>query len=143
MITDIYKLHWIKDKFSYIGCLRNQKKFAMGDNVFFSVDGHDILKGKIVGIELLPTENPEYEYKVEMQKEAVESKIKESMREDRFTLICDRIFESIEEAEESAYKNLEHLYKLQMNEIKTYFSQFKNNKLTFVYSKQKFIFAEV
>ena len=38
----------------------------------------------------------------------LESKIKESMREDRFTLICDRIFESIEEAEESAYKNLEH-----------------------------------
>jgi len=42
------------------------------------------------------------------------------------TLTCDKVFTTIQEAKESAEKNLKHLYELEKKEIENYFNQFKN-----------------
>lgn len=55
MIDDIYKVDtFLHEKFNYVGTLRNQYKFNIEDDVFFSPIGtNDIHRGKIVGVERL------------------------------------------------------------------------------------------
>lgn len=130
-INGIYKLKYMQDTWSFVGLLRNEKKFNLHDEVFFSMNNHEISKGKIVGVELPPTENPEYRYKVQLEERLVENAAEEhdiciymDNNLDRITISCDHIFNTPEEAKESAIKNLEICYKLQKEEIEKYFNPF-------------------
>ena len=134
-ITDIYKLAYMNGSFSYVGTLRNEKIFNIHDKVYFSYDGNKIAYGFICGVELPPAQNPEYIYKIEVSdwmfynnvEKEVEDFIhsKEVGKLKNVTLKCDRIFSTIEEAKESAMKNLEHHYKLELEAIERYFNQLK------------------
>lgn len=124
-IKDIYKVNYQKDSFAFIGLLRNEKVFKINDNVFFSPSKYrgQIVRGIIKGVELTISENPEYIYKIEIP----ESVAKDNNYDvEKFeNIICNEIFSSIEEAKESAIKNCELMYKLQMEEIKRYFDGFE------------------
>jgi 4-hydroxyphenylpyruvate dioxygenase-like putative hemolysin len=128
-INQIYRVSYMKDKFSYVGLLRNEKKFNINDKVFFSINGNEIAFGRIVGVELLPADNPEYQYKIELPEELIRQRMKfkkfyEGREIDKITLNCESIFSTVQEAKESALKNLERMEKLQRQEIERYFGQF-------------------
>jgi len=120
----------MKGRFSYVGLLRNEKIFNINDKVFFSINNHDIAFGRIVGVELPPEDNPEYKYKIELPEELVRQRLGhkdfyEGKDIDKVELHCGTIFTTIEEAKESALKNLERMAELQKKEIERYFKQFK------------------
>ena len=119
MIDDIYKVDtFLHEKFNYVGTLRNQYKFNIEDDVFFSPIGtNDIHRGKIVGVERLESLNAEYLYKVAFCGGSNQT----------VKLECDRIFKSIEDAKKSAKNNLLHRFQLQRSEIERYFKAFENN----------------
>lgn len=121
-IKDIYEINYMRNKFSYCGLLRNAKQFNINDNVFFSSSRHDgeIFRGIIIGVELLPSENPEYKYKVKIPKELCKKKEKGLYE----NIICDSIFNDIEEAKRSAIEELESMSSIQKQEIVRYFDQF-------------------
>lgn len=131
MIKDIYKMIYMRDTFSYIGTLRNAKKFNINDNIFYAI-GQRIIKGRIVGVELLPSENPEYRYKIDLPEDIVRESVSNAEQwyskdyevPKTTTLTCDSIFSNIEEAKQSAIKDLENKYELQKEEIEKYFNQF-------------------
>lgn len=129
-IQNIYEVNYMSSEFSYVGTFRNQKKFDLNDNVFFAYDGHKIARGKIIGIELTIDLNPEYIYKVLLDKHFVtDSGFKdefdyEHIKETTYNLTCKRIFTSLSEAKKSAFNNLETMYKLQKDQIERYFAQF-------------------
>jgi hypothetical protein len=128
-INQIYRVYYMKDKFSYVGLLRNEKKFNINDKVFFSINGNEIAFGRIVGVELPPAENPEYQYKIELPEELIRQRMElkkfyEGKEIDKITLHCGSIFSTVQEAKESALKNLERMEKLQREEIERYFGQF-------------------
>lgn len=128
-INQIYRVPYMKNKFSYVGLLRNEKLFNINDKVFFSINGNEIAFGRIVGVELPPVDNPEYQYKIELPEELIRQRIEfekfyEGKEIDKVTLNCESIFYTIQEAKESALKNLERMEKLQREEIERYFSQF-------------------
>lgn len=128
-IKNIYRVQYMKDTFSYVGLIRNEKKFNINDKVFFAINGNEISFGRIVGVELPPIDNPEYQYKIQLPEELIRERMafkdfNEGQGIDSVVLNCDSIFSSIKEAEESAKRNLERMYTLQMEEITRYFSQF-------------------
>lgn len=130
-IKEIYRLNYMRNYWSYVGTLRNQKKFNLHDKVFFVVNGNEIAKGEIVGVELPPVDNPEYKYKIKLPEELIRQRMDNDdfyngENFDKVTLICDSIFNTIEEAKESAIKQLDKLYKLQKKEIDRYFKQWHN-----------------
>jgi hypothetical protein len=83
---------------------------------------NQIARGVIVGIELLPAENPEYSYKIKLYPSVIDANGK---GDDIHELNCDNMFATIEEAKQSAIQMLEKSYELQKNEIEQYFGQFK------------------
>lgn len=128
-INQIYRVSYIKDRFSYVGLLRNEKRFVMYDKVFFSINGNEIAFGRIVGVELPPVDNPEYQYKIELPEELIRQRMEfekfyEGKEINKIVLDCESIFATIQEAKESALKNLERMEKLQREEIERYFNQF-------------------
>lgn len=130
MINEIYRIRFDKNTWSYIGTLRNEKKFNLNDHVFFAINGNEIARGTICGVELPPEENPEYRYKIKLPEDLIRQRMgddfwKEKPDFDKVTLTCDRIFNSIEEAEESAIKNLELDYKIQKENIERYFKRLR------------------
>ena len=129
-ITDIYRLDFIRDRFQYNGLLRNEKVFGIGETVFFSINGgDDISYGIIKGIELTDNENPEFIYKIRFSRDLIGFVDDTNLHE--VTIICDKIFRSIDEAKESALKNLERMHRLQLNQINSYFDKLKETyKLT-------------
>lgn len=111
--------YW-KDKFSYCGTLRNQRVFNINDSVFANIRGNEIIKCRVIGVELTISDNPDYIYKLEIPEEAVvdfNHNIVDSV-------MCDRIFNTIEEARESAIDNNKRMSSLQHRQINNYFSQF-------------------
>ena len=97
--------------------------------MFFSIDKHDISFGRIVGVELPPIENPEYQYKIELPEELIRERMKfkdfyEGKEIDKVVLDCESIFSTVQEAKDSALKNLERMTELQKEEIERYFGQF-------------------
>ena len=70
-IKDIYSVNYMKDHFNYVGTLRNEKRFNIGDNVLFTMMAREIFRGRIIGIELPPTDNPDYLYKIQIKKEII------------------------------------------------------------------------
>jgi hypothetical protein len=126
VISDIYKVEYMRNRISYIGLLRNEKKFNINDNVFFAY-GEKIFRGKIVGVELLPAENPEYKYKVQLSEDLMPIRYTqpESVKPVEYgNLICDDIFNTVEEAKQSAIDQLKKMTELQRKEIERYFKQF-------------------
>ena len=127
IINEIYRLRFMQDSWSYVGLLRNEKVFNLHDKVFFTINGNEIAKGEIVGVELPPEQNPEYKYKIKLPEDLIRQRMGDDFYKgknfDKVTLICDNIFSTIEEAKESAIAQLEKLYKLQKEEIESYFNQ--------------------
>ncbi len=130
-IKEIYKLNYMRNYWSYVGTLRNEKKFNLHDKVFFVVNGNELAKGEIVGVELPPVDNPDYKYKIKLPEELIRQRMDndhfyKGENIDKVTLKCDSIFNTVEEAKESAIKQLDKLYKLQKEEIDIYFKQWDN-----------------
>ena len=126
-IYSIFKHEYVKDKFSYIACLRNSKRFNINDNVYFSYDGYKLSYGKVVGIELMPNENPEYFYKLEIQDDLLNDTVLKDTPScevpdfrDKY-IDCDNIFLTKEDAKKSALDNLENCIRLQRINIDNYF----------------------
>jgi len=128
-IKEIYRVNYFKDKYNFVGTLRNQYKFNLNDNVFFVINENEIARGRIVGVELPPSDNPEYSYKIQFPKDLLNKhlsfeEIYQGENLGNITLRCDKIFNDIEDAKRSAIKNLQQMFKLQLEEIKRYFEQF-------------------
>lgn len=134
-IKQIYRVVYMSDRFAYVGLLRNEKRFNLGDKVFFSINNHDIAFGEIVGVELPPIDNPEYLYKIRIPEELVRERMKheefyEGTDIDKVVLDCQKIFNTLEEAKYSAQRNLDRMYELQKEQIGRYFGQFENTTKT-------------
>lgn len=130
-IKEIYSVNYMKNNFSYVGTFRNEKRFNIEDNVFFSI-GRDIFRGRIIGIELPPTDNPDYLYKIQIPKEIINKQLygkydgfDTDEAPKKVVLKCSSMFSTIQEAKESAIENLHRMYKLQREEIENYFKQFE------------------
>lgn len=130
-ITEIYETTYQRDRLSYAGTLRNEKKFNLGDDVFFALGNDCIACGKVIGIELPPADNPEYKYKISIPAEIVERRKREIAKGravfpalDNVTLHCDRIFMSIEEAHNSALAAADRKHRLECELANRYFRQF-------------------
>lgn len=130
-IKEIYRLNYMRNYWSYVGTLRNEKKFNLHDKVFFVVNGNEIAKGEIVGVELPPVDNSEYKYKIKLPEELIRQRMDyddfyKGENIDKVTLTCGSIFNTVKEAKESAIKQLDKLYKLQKEDIDRYFEQWGN-----------------
>lgn len=128
-IKDIYSINYMKDHFNYVGTLRNEKRFNIGDNVFFSI-GRDIFRGRIIGIELPPTNNPDYLYKIQIPIEIINKELyslSNLVLPELKTIVlkCSDMFNTVQEAKESAIENLHRMAELQREEIENYFKQFE------------------
>ena len=114
---------------AFAGKLTNQKKFELHQKVF--IESHGMMhQCKIVGISLPPAENPEYEYLIEIPQELVDLRDDEyytslDMIKDRISRTCKNIFSTVEEAKESALKELEHKYKLNKDYIDNFFKRYE------------------
>jgi hypothetical protein len=114
---------------SFAGTLRNEKKFELHQNVF--IESHGMMhQCRIVGIELPPAENPEFRYLIEIPKELVELLDGEyssglGMVKDRISKTCKNIFSTVEEAKQSALKELDHKYKLNKDNIERFFKRYE------------------
>lgn len=130
-INEIYRLNFMNNYWSYIGLLRNEKRFNLNDNVFFVINKNEIARGVIVGVELPPEQNPQYRYKIKLPEDLIRQRMdqdewyKDNPNFGTVTLICDSIFNNIKEAKESAIKKLNHMFELQSEDIERYFKQFE------------------
>ena len=113
---------------SFAGTLRNEKKFELHQIVFIESHGK-MYKCRIVGIELPPAENPEYRYLIEIPEELIKLKEGEFQMpgdsKDRISRTCKYIFSSIEEAKESALRQLDHMYELNKDNVLRFFKKYE------------------
>lgn len=122
-ITNIYKTTFqnysIQQK--YQGLLRNAKRFDVGDSVFIGYGGDCIFRAIIRGVTLDDNfENPQFIYKVQIPKELAIDE------DDKYIdLICDTIFNTIEEAKSSRLTQAKRLYDLEVDNINSFFKQFE------------------
>ena len=124
-IKDVFHFPWMRDHIGYAGTLRNEKKFNLDDDVYIDFKSY-LVRGRIIGVEKIPNENPEYIYKVWIPENIVKKidpKIGCGMYE---SLTCQYIFSSKEEAMQSSMKRLETDYKLAKEQIERYFNE-RNN----------------
>ena len=98
----------------YRGTLRNERKFNMFDNVFVAV-ANKIIVAQVVGIESTVSYNPDFIYKLRLPEGILEKNTIE--------LDCKLIFNSLEEAKESAIKQLETMTNIWHDDIDRFFSQ--------------------
>lgn len=118
-IEVLEEVYW-KDYKDYVGLLRNEKVFSIGDDVFIGWAKDNIFRSKIIGIEMIYNDgNPYYVYKVTVPKEVF------SFGKDHLELICDTIFSSIEEAKQSRLKCIEKKYRLELENINRFFKQYE------------------
>lgn len=130
-IKEILKIPVGNKTWSYLGFLRNGKRFNLEDTVFFALNDGRIFRGVIVGIELPPVMNPEYLYKIRLPEELVHENLSSSNKEEtdsnlkHIVMNCDHIFNNVEEAESSALQANINTFELSTEKIKSYFNQFK------------------
>ena len=136
-MIEILNIQTYKDhgnRLNYSGGMRNERSFELFQDVFFEYGG-EIFKGKIVGKELPPRDNPDYIYKVQLPSSIVERNKRllasgevawqNEGSIDRTSLLCKDIFESLEQAKTEALKHLKHYYELNVSNVEQYFKQFK------------------
>lgn len=121
---------------AFSGRMRNEKVFQLNQIVFI-LHANKMYQCKIVGIELPPISNPNYTYRIELPKEFIQPELTEEERElfgeeyiekemqGRISRRCDYIFESIEEAKESALKQLDIQYKLNKEHVERFFKEYE------------------
>ena len=113
-INNIYQNQYLKENYEFCGTLRNEKIFNLHQKIFLGI-GQKIVEGEIVGIHQSQTQNPEYFYDLKLPIKIFNNQeIVENMS-------CTYIFESKEQAKQSAIKNLENCYNLQKQQIENYF----------------------
>jgi hypothetical protein len=124
-IKEILKITIGKSSFEYRTTLRNQRKFNIGDLVFFSRNTycHEIWCGRIVGVLLEPGMNPSYLYTIG---------VPEGIASDGCNGVVDRVtcatmFLTLEEARKSALDACEARFKAQRIFIEEYFNQWNKN----------------
>jgi len=123
MITEIYKEYYWQNEYQYIGKMRNQDRFQINENVFFRNNDNTICRGIIVGVELIPKQNPEYIYKVKIPKEIL---VNDKINKDQFINVsCDPLFKSLQDAKERVIKDFKNRIQIESKKIEDYFNQFK------------------
>lgn len=129
----ILKYQFARDRFEYRIGLRNERKFEIGDQVFLSYNDHDLVCGTVVGVLKTADENPDYIYTVQVPEAWVYEVIPQEQRESFFnkdvqgyTLSrkCNNVFSDTNQAKQSAIDHMNHLFKVQRDEIERYFSRF-------------------
>lgn len=126
-IVDIETYKWHSDIIRFAGSFRNAKKFELNQKVFI-LSNDTMVQCEIVGVELPPSDNAQYIYKIELPEGFLERNIFNDKQENRVSRICDDIFGSIEEAEESAILAIERNHQLNLDAIKRFFQQQKTKK---------------
>jgi hypothetical protein len=122
-IDNIYKARFENNYEVYLGTLRNQKKFNLGDEVFIGYGKDKIFRGLIRGVELEDDLNPNILYKIQIPNGLLyDFKGKE---ETSLSLTCSYIFSSLDDAKESRIKQLNKIHKLELENIERFFNQFK------------------
>ncbi len=106
---------------TFAGTLRNQHKFEMFEDVVF-LQGDRLVKGRIVGMELPPSDNPDWTYKVQIYDQFALKK----GEDDRYTFTCDKMFRSVADAKESAMAHLDNNYDLNKRVIDKFFAEYEN-----------------
>lgn len=125
-INNIYSKH-LKDRWAFAGDYISDKKFLLGDNVFFSAYSGVIFNGRILGISFARGDESKFEYKIEVPQALVdyaEQNFPSPWNADKISVPCNLVFSSPEEARDSAVMELERTYTLSKEEISRYFSQF-------------------
>lgn len=113
------EVYW-GDYKDFVGLLRDEKKFNIGDVVFIGWSKDNIFKSKIIGIEIeYNNGNPYHKYKVVVPKEIF------SIQEGSCDLICDVIFNSLEEAKQSRLLCIKRKYDLEVEHINRFFKQYE------------------
>ena len=129
-VLDIRAYRGHSSTINFAGTLRNERKFELFQNVFIK-SGECMYQCKVVGIELPPTDNPSYIYKLELPRELIEIREGESWIPDdakeRESRTCESIFGSIKEAKESALRKLNSDYELSKNKIDSFFAKYEKN----------------
>lgn len=123
-IDNIYKARFSRDYDVYLGTLRNQKRFSIGDNVFIGYGKDKIFRGLIRGIELEDDLNPNIYYKIQIPKGLLHDF--EGNEETSLSLTCQYIFNSVEEAKQSRIDQLNKMHDLELESIERFFNQFKD-----------------
>jgi len=124
-INEIYKTTHMSEDFCYVGTLRNEKRFSLGQDIFFVYGKNQIAKSHIIGIELPPKQNADLIYKIKIPKRLIQEGFY-SEDIDKITLTCEYIFTNTIEAKQSALTNAKRMYELELNKIENYFNQFNN-----------------
>lgn len=127
-INNIYKARFENSYDVYLGTLRNQKKFNLGDEVFIGYGKDKIFRGLIRGVELEDDLNPNIFYKIQIPKGLLYDF--EGDEETSIKLTCKTIFNSIEEAKKSRIDQLNKTYKLELENVERFFDQFKDEEVS-------------
>lgn len=114
-ILNIETYNFNSNIITFAGTLRNEKKFDLFQKVFIKI-GDSMCQCKVVGVELPPKDNADYIYKIELPKDLISNSEITIV-----SLICDHIFSTIDEAKESAMKELELKYQLNKDNIIDFF----------------------
>lgn len=123
-IDNIYQARFSRDYEVYLGTLRNQKKFSIGDNVFVGYGKDKIFRGLIRGIELEDDLNPNIYYKIQIPRGLLRDF--KGNEETSLSLTCQYIFNSVEEAKQSRIDQLNKMHDLELESIERFFNQFKD-----------------
>ena len=129
-LEKIYKVQYMSTVWTYGGTLRNEFDFNIGDIVYFSINKHDIFKGKIFAKELPLGQNEDTLYKVTIPEDIIRKELQfdyDKLRDKdvlhNTVIKCDSIFKTLDDAKKSALDRLDHLYNLQLKEIEDYFNK--------------------
>jgi hypothetical protein len=120
-IINIEQYRYHSGQINFAGTLRNAKKFELFQDVFILHDDK-MVQCRIVGIELPPSDNPDYTYKIELPKEFIKDQTL------RVSKTCSTIFSSLEEAKESAMRELDSKYRLNKENIERFFNQYNDGQ---------------
>jgi len=124
-IENIYKVKFQNSWDRYYGFLRNEKRFNINDCVFVAYGNDNIFRGMIRGVELQDQLNPEIIYKIEIPRGLVYDFIEET-ETTSLQMNCDHIFNSLEDAKESRIKQINKLYRLELESAEKFFKQFED-----------------
>lgn len=127
IINEIKEYQFDRNLSAYIGNLRNEKLFNIDDFVFVGIGKETLIRCQIVGVEKMPSSNPEYLYKIKLPRQS-HLKFADGSSQEYFTMNCTNLFRTIEEAKQSQIQKLEQDYKREKKNIEDFFNQFKEQQ---------------